>query len=133
MASMFPTQLAMNIAKKNKMRGLVAQDYDLVEAMRDFQRVAAVSDFKDALMIFNAHIMEGELSEDQTNGLKKIYDFTDVEVDGIIVDRVGGIMREGKLEANKLSAAQILTSIRSGESEVEKGAVKKVIFELEKQ
>lgn len=130
--SMFPTQLAMNIAKKAKLDSLTTHGVDLSAAMADFQKVSVGCELEDALVIVGAHFTRGEPNEEQLDALEKIYNFTSIEVDGIIVDRVGQIMKNSTMESIGLSAAQVLKSIKDGEDVATKGAVKKVIFELEK-
>lgn len=131
MASLFPTALAMRHAKKLGIQNMITHTHELSVAMQDFQRVSLVSDFDDAITILEAHIVKGELSEEQLDGLEKVYNFTEIEADGIVIDKVGGIIEDGVLEQNKISAAQVFNSIRNGDSQDSKGAIKKVIFELE--
>lgn len=133
MSNMFPTKLAMSIAAKAGIDKLLARPIDLTEAMQDFQKVSTVCDFDDAIVMLEAHIVSGELSEEHRGALQRIYDFTDIEVDGFIVDRLGGIIREAKVEANSLSAATILNKIRNGEeADPTKGDIRRVIFELDR-
>lgn len=131
MASMFPTALAMRHAKALGIQSMITHEHELSEAMKDFQKVAVVSEFENAIIILKAHIVRGELDEEQIAGLQVIFDFTEIEVDGIIIDRIGGVVREAKIEANKINAAQVFNEIRNGDSGNVKGAVKKVIFELD--
>lgn len=131
--SLFPTQLAMNIAKAAGIDKLTTHPtVDLNAAMADFQRISVVGDFEDALILIKAHFTRGELSEEQIDALEKIYDFTSIEVDGIMIDRVGIIARDSQSDSVSLSAVQVMNAIKNGEDDVTKGAVKKVIFELEK-
>lgn len=131
MASMFPTALAMRHARELGIHKMITREHELTDAMKDFQKVAVVSEFENALTILKAHIVKGELDEEQIAGLQTIFDFTGIEVDGIIIDRVGGVVREAKIEANKINAAQVFNEIRNGDSGNVKVAVKKVIFELD--
>lgn len=131
--SMFPTQVAMDLARKAGIHKLTTHEIDLQEAIKDFQKVSIVSDFKDAVIMLEAHLNRGELDDEQIAMLQRIYDFTDIEVDGIIIDKIGAIVKEARVEANSLSAAQLMNSIRNGESQdITKGTIKKVIFELQK-
>jgi len=122
----------MNIAKKAKLDKLTTHGVDLNAAIADFQKVAVLCEFDDAMIVIGAHFTRGEPDEEQIVALEKIYEFTAIEVDGIIVDRVGQIMKDSTMESISINAAQVLMNLKNGEDDVTKGAVKKVIFELEK-
>lgn len=131
--SMFPTNVAMRLAKGCGIPKLLPTELHLEEAMADFQKVSATGEFEDALIMLNAHIISGELSEEQLDVLGKIYDFTQIEIDGIVVDSIGRVMRDSDIESNKLHAAKLLHAIRNGEGgEDLTKSVRKVIFEMDK-
>jgi len=131
--SMFPTLVSMKIAQSVNIQKLTLHDVDLKAAIGDFQRVAATGSFEEAMIMLDAHIYHGKISEEQETALRKIYDFTEVEVNGQVIDSIGKVMKDSDIEANKLAAAKLLHEIRNGDDgDTVKGAVKKVIFELEK-
>jgi hypothetical protein len=101
--------------------------------VKDFQKVAATDSFENALIMIQAHLLRGDLDNDQLKALQIIHSLTAIEIGGIIIDRLGGILNEGKVEANSLAAAQLINAIQKGEDgENVQGAVKKIIFELQK-
>ena len=130
--SMFPTSVALSIARKAEIHKLCIHDINLHEAMKDFQKVSVVSSFEDSIVMIEAHLHKGELNEEQIAALQRIYDFTSIEVDGIIIDKVGAIaVDDAKGSSSNLEAAKLMNQIRNGDEDV-KGNVKKIVFELQK-
>lgn len=132
--SMFPTTVALKRAKDAGLGKLLTTELHLNEAIADFQKVATTGDFEDALIMFEAHVVKGKLTEKHKEALNKIFDFTQVEINGIIFDSVGSVMRGSSVEANKLAAAKLAHEIRNSDVE-EDGSnktVKRIIFEMSK-
>lgn len=129
---MFPTSAALRLAKDAELEQHTQTIMHLNDAISDFQKVCATASFEDAMTMFDAHLYL-PISEDQRAVLKKIYDFTQVEINGIVIDSIGRVMSDSKLEANKLAAAKLIHDIRNGDGAgSSSNDVKKIIFELAK-
>ena len=128
---MFPTNLAMRLARDCGLHKSLSTDLHLEEAMADFQKIASVSEFSDAMIIMRAHVVKEELSEAQIAVLQRIFDFTKIEVNGCIVNSITKVMTGSKIETNQLIAAKLIHGIQNGEGgAADSKEVKKIIFEL---
>jgi hypothetical protein len=126
---MFPTKLALKTAKEAKLGDLMPTDIDIHYAMADFQQVAAVSEFDEAIIVFNAHLKPGaELSETHRKILEKVYEFTQVEVKGILLGGVGKIFQENRVVANQLAAARMITALVDDPDSVSESDVKRLVM-----
>jgi len=132
--ALFPTKIAVTVAKRAGIEKLFTHAIELTDAIGDFQKVAAASDFEDALVMLQPYLTRGKLSEDHITALQKIFDFTQVEIDGIVIDSIGKIMKDSEYETSKLNAAKLLYAIRNGEESGDIGekTLKRFIFELDK-
>lgn len=131
--AMFPTKVALKLARMADIHLLTTHPIDLPAAISDFQKVAATGSFDDSLIMIEAHLTNGELSDEQVQSLEQIYEFTKIEVNGIIVNSIGSIMDDSDVESNRLHAAKLLHAIQNGEDGGNlKDSIKKITFELEK-
>jgi hypothetical protein len=132
--AMFPTNNAVRLAKDAGLGKLTRTEFDINDAIADFQKIASVSTFENALSIFQSHIYNHSITEAQESTLKRIFDFTQFEINGLVIDHVGRVMTDSKLESNKLLAARVLTDIRNGDSDdIDEKTVKKIVFEMVKK
>lgn len=130
--SLFPTQTAMRLAKSANIHKLTHTEFDISDAMRDFQRMSALSSFEDALFVFESHLKDGKNpNKSQHECLELIHRVTQLELNGIVLDHVGNIMSDSKSDSTKLDAAKLIHAIKNGE-DVDESKVKKIIFELDK-
>jgi len=129
--SFFPTKTAKMLATKADIMSRLPIPLDLGEALRDFQKISAMGDYESAMTVFGAWL-ETELDEEQIAVMKRIHDLTEMEVTGIIFDKVGAMMDENLVAANtKLDAAKLCYDLKTGDVEAAKGVAKKIIFELQ--
>jgi hypothetical protein len=130
---MFPTPVALMLAKKAGIQHLTASGVDLHQAMADFQKVAVMGSYENAEIMLTAHIVKGELTDAHKEILKSIYEFTNIEINGIIFSGVGKVFSNSDSEQTKLAAARLLYELKNGDvKENDEKTIKKVIFELSK-
>lgn len=128
--SLFPTQTAMILAKSAGIQKLTSTEFDLSDALRDFQRMSAMSEFDDAMFVLRSHLTK-DPNKTQRECLELIHRVTQLELNGIILDKVGAILNESKSDSTKLDAAKLLHALKNGD-EVEGETAKRIIFELSK-
>jgi len=122
----FPTKLAIQIAKRAALHELLEHDIDLPEVVNSFQCVAIVEPFEVALKVAEAQFNK-KLNAAQRKELLKIYDLTKIEFDGIIAARFAHIITHGKHDANSLAAIELWQNMDGAHKS---DNLKKVIFSL---